>query len=408
MRAGFLEKLIARLDRLDPESLQTHFLRLRQERGLLETVFQSIQEGVLVVDQNGLIRYANRAAEKLLGFSIASAEGRPASRFLRYIDWDRVLRLDDGEWSKLLSSEIEITYPAHRFLSFYIVPFASSSAGDEDGGVVLMLRDVTSSRMREADLLESERFNAIKLLAAGVAHEIGNPLNALNIHLQLMEREIGKRPAAATGALTDLLRVARSEVERLDMIIVQFLHAIRPVKPRMELLEIHKTLEETLGLLRSEIENKSVQVSLDIPAGLPRVRADRDQMKQAFFNVIKNALQAMPDGGSLDIVLSAVHQHLSIAFTDSGVGIDPEDLGRIFEPYHTTKAHGSGLGLMIVQRILQDHGGEIEVDSKPDEGTTLNLRLPLARRRVRLLTRGSKAESGADGAAPADTGEASA
>ncbi len=391
MRSGFLEKLIARLDRLDPQSVQAHFLRLSRERGLLETIFQSIQEGVLVVTGDGRISYANKAVEHFLGFSFDSVQGRPASRYLRFIEWDRILRLDGEEWSKLVSSEIEITYPAHRFLSFYIVPFSptkSAEGDEEEGGVIMILRDVTAMRLQEADLIESERLNAVKLLAAGVAHEIGNPLNALNIHLQLLDRSMRNLPDDARAPLDELMRVARTEVQRLDLIITQFLSAIRPAKPQMALLDIEPILSETLNLFRHEVEDKSVDVSLDVPGALPKIRVDRDQIKQAFFNVIKNALQSMPDGGALGIALSVSNSYLSVAFSDTGSGIEREDLGRIFEPYYTTKPRGSGLGLMIVQRIVQDHGGQIEIDSKSDAGTVFTLLLPLARRRVRLLPRG--------------------
>ena len=128
MKAGFFDKLVDRLDRIDPESLQTHFLQLARERGLLEMIFQSIQEGVVVLDQEGCLTYANRAAEKYMGFELETARGRPVSGYLMDIDWDRVLKHDMREWSRLISQEIEITYPEHRFLNFYIVPLA----GDDD------------------------------------------------------------------------------------------------------------------------------------------------------------------------------------------------------------------------------------------------------------------------------------
>ena len=390
MKSGFLDKLIERLGRLDPESLQTHFLRLAQERGLLETIFQSIQEGVLVLDGEGRLTFGNRAAEKLLGFSMESAEGRPVSRYLREINWERVLKLDATEWSKLISREIEITYPEHRYVNFYVVPLEESE-GRERGAVVI-LRDVTQDREQEASLLETERMNAVKLLAAGVAHEIGNPLNALNIHLQLLSREVGALAEGPRENLGELIDVARNEVSRLDLIITQFLRAIRPTQPKLEPSRLEVLLEEALSLLKQEVQDRNILIEINRPKSLPTVKVDRDQIKQAFFNLIRNAFQAMPDGGRLEITVSNSDKFMGVAFEDTGTGIRAEDFGRIFEPYHTSKAGGSGLGLMVVQRIVQDHGGQMEVISKPGEGTRFTILLPRAERGVRLLESRRKAD----------------
>ncbi|MCK5528076.1 MAG: PAS domain-containing protein [Kiritimatiellae bacterium] len=389
MKSGFIDKLVERLDRLDPESLQTHFMRLAKDRGMLETVFQAIQEGVLVVDGEARLTYANSAAEKYLGFSAETAVGRPVAGFLDDIDWDRVLRFDAKEWSRLISREIEITYPEHRFLSFYIVPLGGDDA--KHNGVVIILRDVTREHKHEADMVESERIDAVKLLAAGVAHEIGNPLNALNIHLQLLDREVKRLPEDTSSDLHELLDVARTEVSRLDLIITQFLSAIRPSAPTLVVEHVDGVIKETLNLMTQEFQDRKIDVLLEFPKLVPTIKLDHDQIKQAFFNLIRNALQAMPDGGELRIVISVSDDFVSISFQDNGVGISAEELGQIFEPYHTTKEDGSGLGLMVVQRIIQDHGGELDIISKQGVGTSFTVLLPRAERRVKLLkSRGEK------------------
>lgn len=383
MKSGFLDKLLERLDKLDPASLQTQFLRLARERGLLETVFQSIQEGVLVVDGKGRLTYANRAAERLMGFSFDDTNGKSVSSIIPDVDWDRIMKFDETEWTKLISREMEITYPVQRFLTFYIVPLDM----EKKGGAVIILRDITKDREHEAGRVESERLNAVKLLAAGVAHEIGNPLNALNIHLQLLSREIRKLPTDQAEVLADYAETARREVGRLDIIISQFLRAIRPTSPTFALHHPEELLAETMSLLKEEIANRKIQLHVTCEPSLPQVRVDRDQIKQAFFNIIKNALQAMTDGQSLTISLSATDRYVRFSFRDTGSGINPESFGHIFEPYFTTKASGSGLGLMIVQRIVQDHGGLLDVTSEPNAGTTFAMLLPVAEKRVRMLAK---------------------
>jgi two-component system, sporulation sensor kinase E len=392
MKTGFLDKLIGRLDKLDAGSLQTQFLRLAGEKGLLETIFHAIQEGIIVLDAGGRITYANRAAEKLLGFRAAQAEGQPIARYLREIEWNLVMDLDEDEWSRLVSREIEITYPEHRFLDFYIVPLAA--VNKEEKGAVVILRDVTRERESETRTIESERLHAITLLAAGVAHEIGNPLNSLTIHLQLLERELQQGRDGDRAALAELVEVSKREVARLDQIIGQFLRALRPTQPAFERASVREVLDQTLEFLKHEIQDRDVLVEVESAEDVPLALIDRAQIKQAFFNIVRNAIQAMSNGGLLKIVLGSTDRFVVVSFKDTGPGIPADSLGNIFEPYFTTKAEGTGLGLMIVQRIVRDHGGELEVRSEPNSGTTFTLFLPRDERRTRLLRAGKTQPGG--------------
>jgi len=383
MKTGFLDKLITRMDRLDPRSLQGFFLRLSQEKGLLETIFHAIQEGIIMLDGEGRIAYLNRAVAKLLGIAADKVAGEPLRKYLRGIDWEGVMRLDEQEWTGLVNREIEINYPEHRFLVFYVVPLGVVKNGEP--GAVVILRDVTHDREHEAQALESERLQALMLLSAGMAHEIGNPLNSLTIHLQLIGRELDALPEAERANLRGLLDVAQKEVARLDHIVTQFLRAVRPTPPQLEPASIRAVLEDTLEFLQHEIRDRDVLVEVDSEEPLPDVLLDRNQIRQAFFNLIRNAIQAMANGGLLKIQLRRHDRCVAVAFKDTGPGIAPERLANMFEPYSSTKAEGSGLGLMIVQRIVRDHGGQLEVRSEPRAGTTFTLFLPREDQRIRLL-----------------------
>lgn len=382
MKSAFWKKLVERLDKMDSGSVQSQFLRLVSERGLLESIFHALREGILVLDADARILYANRGACRLLGIPEAGSAGQPMSRYLHEIDWQRLVSLDEKEWARMATREIEITYPEHRFLAMYLAPL--ENLADGRNGVIMIVRDVTRERDHTAEAIESERLNAILLLAASVAHEIGNPLNSLTIHLQLLDRELNDLPPENQESLRELLNVARGEIARLDQILTQFLKAIRPNPPNFESAQLPEIVAETLTTLSAEIQDRKIVVEVEPGEDLPPAWVDRAQARQAFFNVIRNAIQAMSAGGGLRISFAVADRLIGVAFQDTGPGIPPDQMTELFEPFQTTKPDGHGMGLMIVQRIMRDHGGGMLVESLP-QGTRIQLHFQREDQRIRLL-----------------------
>lgn len=380
MKEAFWNKLADRLDKLDPDSVQAQFVRLSAERGLMETIFHALREGILVLNADGRVLFANRAVCRMLGLDEKKTAGRLLSKLVRNLDGLEFVRAGRaGDWT-LASREIEISYPEHRFLSVYLAPLSEASAD----GVVMILRDTTRERDHAAEMVESERLNAVLMLAAGVAHEIGNPLNALSIHMQLMDRKLRKLPPDEAAPLKQLVDVARGEIDRLDRILSQFIKAVRPTLPQFARESLPALARETLESLSAELHDRNIRLEFEGPEDLPTAWVDAGQVRQAFFNVMHNAIQAMGDGGVLRVSFASADRLVGIAIEDTGPGISANRMGDLFEPFQTTKANGNGMGLMIVQRILRDHGGTIMVDTQPG-GTRIQLNFQRDDQRVRLL-----------------------
>ncbi|MFZ4116347.1 MAG: sensor histidine kinase [Chthoniobacterales bacterium] len=388
MKRGFLDKLIERIQLVQPNEVGQYLQDLAREKGFLETIFNSLLEGVIVTDPEGHIIYLNRMACEFFALQGPENIGRLLSVVVPGLQLDFISNKTD-----VISRDLEVFYPEQRFLNFYVAPLLSDETESQPRSLVgrlLILRDMTNSRREKEETIESERSSVATLLAAGIAHEIGNPLNSLTIHLQLLERRLEKLTSEQRQEFKKSLSIAQNEVTRLDQIISQFLNAIRPAPLNLNLEDLNTVILESLSFLEQEIQNRKVALDLLLGKNIPRLWLDRNQFKQALYNVIRNSFQAMKNGGLLRIVTGFDETHIWVSIGDTGGGIPTSEFDKIFQPYFTTKNDGNGLGLHVVQRIVRAHRGEIMLESSAGKGLIFTIRLPRDDRRVRFLPAGTQ------------------
>ena len=354
--------------------------RLARELARIESVFNAINSAILVVDARGMISFANAYAKRLFGFG--NDDGESLFKFAPALE-EGVRSV--AETTLDARREFEIAYPEKKTLEARIISFDF----DDGENYAVIVNDITQQKKSEREQIESGKISSVINLAGGVAHELGNPLNSIGIHLQLARRKLSSktRPldADARAELLDSVSVCLSEVKRLDTIIENFLKALRPIRPNASECDALKPLAETLSLLSRELGDIGVKVSVKADS-LPKVFADENLLKQLYFNILRNSMEAMDNGGEIVITASADDEFVKISFADNGCGMDESALANLFQPYFTTKVNGHGLGMMIIQGIVRAHNGKIDVDSKKGEGTKISISLPRFERIVRRLT----------------------
>jgi signal transduction histidine kinase len=246
--------------------------------------------------------------------------------------------------------------------------------GGQSIGALLVMRDVESVRRIENEIELSRRLSAIGRLTSGVAHEVKNPINAIVVHLEVLRNKLQQLDPDTRRHLD----VIGSEIQRLDRVVQLLVDFTRPVELRLAAVDLRKVLDDVVLLVAPEAELHGVSVERAFPPEPLPVNVDVDLVKHALFNVVKNGIQAMPEGGALTIAAANRNGAAEVEVCDHGSGIPPAVQDKIFNLYFTTKQSGSGIGLPMAYRIMQLHHGSIDFESAENEGTTFRLRFPLA------------------------------
>ncbi|MCA9681479.1 MAG: PAS domain-containing protein [Myxococcales bacterium] len=365
MRAAAAIAAITALSSYLNTQLLSSVSRLGSLRTLTENIVSSLTSGLLTVDQQNRVVFANPIAGEILGL-----RGELAGR-----DCDDLIpglskHLEDSGGARN-SFEIDI----HRADDNRLIQLSlgCSPLLDEHGqflGHVVNFQDVSKLREMERVLRRNERLAALGTLAASVAHEVRNPLAAIAGCAELLDS-----PSAGEEEQR-MIRIIRRESKRLDRIVSELLDYTRPRKPQLASIDLGNAVRELFDAFRADPNLAEIEFVLDLPQDPVEARVDMAQLTQVLWNLIRNGAQAMDNVGRLEVALRAEGRHVNLQVRDRGCGIAPEDLERIFEPFYSNKSGGSGIGLALVQRIVEDHGGDIHVFSVVGEGTTVEVNLP--------------------------------
>ncbi len=339
-----------------------------------ESILRSITSGVVTVGPEGSVGTANPAAERMLGMSETEMVPRTIASLLA----------DDGGLSvdvrKVLSGRLprsvrELTLTT-RGGKIVHVQASTSRMRDVDGnilGAVVTIEDVSEIKALTQQLIRADRLAAMGELTAGVAHEVRNPLGIIRASMQLIED-----PRSDPEKVREASSIVKQEIDRLDKVIKALLDFGRPSSPTFVRADLNDVLEEVVLFTRRFASRSDVHIVEEFSRDLPAVMADPNQLKQVFVNLITNAVQAMEagDGGTITVGTSASDGFVRIRLADDGPGIPAEQLARVFDPFFSTRDEGTGLGLTIVHRIVDEHDGHIEVESAAGKGTTFTIYLP--------------------------------
>ncbi|MBI3077109.1 MAG: PAS domain-containing protein [Deltaproteobacteria bacterium] len=356
------------------QQLHTDRLKMLSEKAHLEQAVDRLEDGILFLNQDRRILFFNKAAEAVVGRPLEQAVGYPLENMLE-LSHPLSPLVEKAFQQGAAFRNATIALPADGASREWLVSVFPVAEAQKAMGAMILLKDLESIKTLQSLISYSAKLTALGGLTSGVAHEVKNPLNAMMIHLELLKEKLD----APSGDVQQSLDVLDSEIRRLDRVVQGFLKFVRPQELSLKPVDLNALLTNVAALLEAEWEKAGIRFTFQLDPTLPLVTADEELLQQAFLNILLNACQAMPTGGTVNVVTERdKREFVKVSITDEGLGIPPEDLEKIFKLYYTTKPDGSGIGLSLVYRIAQMHDGRLDVVSEVGRGTTMIVRLPVS------------------------------
>lgn len=392
MTSSFWQKALARADRLTREQLSSLFSEAVLANSRLEAALQSMFDGIVVCNLRHEPVVINKSAERVLRIPGGWGNG-PFWKLLP----DEELK--DFFYKALTAEETimgrEFALQSSGGTRIIAISLSALLSSGKIAGTIIHIEDITEKRKKETQLRRAESLAALTTLAAGVAHEINNPLGSISIRIQLLEKLL-RAAKPNKVAMTKHLDVVKEEMIRLKQIVVDFLFAVRPMDIQLMSEDLGPIIEQIADLVQPEAERQGIDIKLSIDKELPPILMDKRHIKQALLNLIQNAMAAMPQGGVLGISAERAKDEVCVSISDTGKGIPEELLTKIFEPYFTTKKNGTGLGLTITFKIIKEHSGDISLESKEGKGSIFTIHLPVPQQEQKSLPKWQDAAEPAD------------
>lgn len=407
----YVKRITKMIPKLSQEQLQRIIKNVANENAMLDSILESLTTGLIVVDKQWRILKFNKISERFLSFIHFEDE---TNRSYKKV-WEVISDVDVSEFLRdcadkdksNISQEFSIPLPNSDNLTRFIVVYVLSLVSDSKiNGRIIKIYDVTEQRLQEVKMRRMENMAGLTTLAANMAHEIKNPLGAISIHIQLLQKAIEKQ-RNSTGVLPekkfveDHLDVVNEEIDNLNRLITDFLFAVRPVNANYSLVDPYLILKKLVDFLSPEFNSHRVSFTVKNPNSTAKLLIDEKIFREMIINIVQNAFAAIKERfpecknedlqndefiGKISIRISVKFDKYIISISDNGCGMSDETIVRLFEPYFTTKASGTGLGMTLVYKIVKEFSGDIHVKSEENKGTTFIIEFPIPQTEKKLLS----------------------